>query len=182
MKVSIIAAIGRNRELGKDNKLLWRIKEDLQRFKNLTAGHPIIMGRKTWDSLPIKPLPERYNIVITRDAGFKINDSRKGKGFVVVSSLEDALRQAEGTPRGTQGDDECFVIGGGQIYKETIEKGLVNKLYLTIIDASADADTFFPDYSDFKKVVFEKSGEYTIACKVQDNLAGETIFSKKIKV
>ena len=153
MKVSIIAAIGKNRELGKDNKLLWHIPEDFKRFKTLTSGHPIIMGRKTWDSLPIKPLPNRYNIVITSTANYE------AKGAVVCNSLEDALRRA----LLAQGDDECFVIGGGQIYKEALEKGLVDKLYLTIVDAPSadgfDADTFFPDYSEFKKVVFEQKGQ-----------------------
>lgn len=153
MKISIIAAIGRNRELGKDNKLLWYIKEDLRKFKSLTAGHPIIMGRKTWESLPFKPLPKRTNIVVSRQAG-KMFD-----GATVIFSLEHALDIAKRAP----GSDEIFIIGGGQIYKEAIEKSLVDKLYLTIVDREFDADVFFPDYSEFKKVVSEEehdNGEY----------------------
>lgn len=166
MKISIIAAIGKNRELGKDNKLIWHIKEDLQRFKDLTSGHPIIMGRKTWDSLPFKPLPNRKNIIVTRDKTFNphLNQNHhnlsnckicEGLGCFVVNSLEEALRQA----MFAQGNDECFVIGGGQIYKEAIEKKLVDKLYLTIVEGEFDADTFFPDYAGFKKVVFEKQSQ-----------------------
>jgi len=153
MKISIIAAIGKNRELGKNNKLLWHISEDLKRFHSITRGHVIIMGRKTWESLPHKPLIERYNIVITRDLRFKINDLREGKNFAIASSLEEALRLATLA----QGDRECFIIGGGQIYNQAIP--IADKLYLTVIDKNFDADTFFPDYSQFKKVVFEKKGE-----------------------
>ncbi|MBI4089416.1 MAG: dihydrofolate reductase [Candidatus Levybacteria bacterium] len=153
MKISIIAAIGKNRELGKNGKIPWHIPEDFKRFKALTSGHPVIMGRKTWESLPIKPLPGRYNIVITRDVGFKINDLRKGKDFTVANSLEEALRLT----KSAQGDNEVFVIGGGQIYQQAI--GIADKLYLTIVEGTFDADTFFPDYSDFKKKVFEQAGE-----------------------
>ncbi len=153
MKVSIIAAIGKNRELGKDNKLLWHIKEDLQRFKSLTVGHPIIMGRKTWESLPFKPLPNRINIVVTRDVD-KFKDLYP---FVseIVSSIESAIERA----KATSDAKEVFIIGGGQIYKEALEKGLVDKLYLTLVNADSDADTFFPDYSQFTKIISEKTSE-----------------------
>lgn len=176
MKISIIAAIGRNRELGKGNKLLWHIPEDFKRFKEITSGYPIIMGRKTFESIG-KPLPNRYNIVITRDLRFKINNLRKGENFAITGSLDEAIEESikyyvlsskhksevnkihntkymlHNTER------EVFIIGGGQIFKEALEKNLVDKLYLTIIESDFTADTFFPDYSDFKKVVFEKEGE-----------------------
>ncbi|MBI2613230.1 MAG: dihydrofolate reductase [Candidatus Levybacteria bacterium] len=161
MKVSIIAAIGQNRELGKNNKLIWHIKEDLQRFKSLTKGHPIIMGRKTWDSLPFKPLPSRTNIIITRDETFAPHENHhkfsnckscEGLGLAVVYSLVQAVELAKNSP----GSENVFIIGGGQIYKEAIEKGLADKLYLTLVDRTFDADTFFPDYSQFKKIVFEE--------------------------
>ena len=152
MKVSIIAAIGKNRELGKDNKLLWHIKEDLQRFKSLTYGHPIIMGRKTWDSLPFKPLPNRTNIVVTRNPSLSF--ARPGLAKL-ARSLAEALRQAQGK----LGSEEVFIIGGGQIYEQAIQKGLVDKLYLTIVDEEFDADTFFPKYSEFKKVISEEKRE-----------------------
>ncbi len=152
MKVSIIAAIGKNRELGKDNKLLWHIKEDLQRFKSLTSGHPIIMGRKTWESLPFKPLPNRTNIVITRNSDSSFARGRLAK---LTGSLEEAVEVAKNAP----GSEKTFIIGGGQIYKEALEKGLVDKLYLTLVDADSGADTFFPDYSDFKKIVSKEKKE-----------------------
>lgn len=155
MKISIIAAIGQNRELGKDGKIPWHISEDFKRFKQITTGHSVIMGRKTWESLPVKPLPNRYNIVITQDTKYSTD------GAEVAYSLDDALRLATLAPfdktQGRQSNDECFILGGGQIFEQSIS--LTNKLYLTIIEKSFDADTFFPDYSDFKKVVFEKEGE-----------------------
>lgn len=142
----MIAAIASgNRALGKDNKLIYHIPEDLQRFKKLTEEHVIIMGRKTFESIG-KPLPNRTNIVITHDKTYS------AEGIIVVHSLDEALRSFDKLM--TQGDNEVFVIGGGQIYQEAISKA--DKLYLTIVEGSPDADTFFPDYSEFKKVVFEE--------------------------
>jgi len=160
MKISIIAAIGKNRELGKNNKLLWYIPEDLKRFHLITKGHVVIMGRKTWESLPKKPLVERYNIVITRDPEFKINNLRKGKDFGIVDSLENAIKKSKEILNAKYlipNADEIFVIGGGQIYQQAIS--IADKLYLTIVEESFDADTFFPDYSQFKKVIFEKESK-----------------------
>lgn len=140
MKISLIAAIASgNRALGKDNKLIYRIPEDLKRFKEITSGHTIIMGRKTFESIG-KPLPNRTNIIITHDPKYF------AEGGVVVNSLEEAIQQVPG-------NDEVFVIGGGQIYKEAIN--FADKLYLTVVEGSPDADTFFPDYSEFKKVIWE---------------------------
>ena len=144
MKISMIAAIASgNRALGKNGDLIYKIPEDLKRFKEITSGHTIIMGRKTFESIG-RPLPNRTNIVITRDPNFSVD------GVIVVHSLDEALEKA-------QGDDECFIIGGGQIYQEAI--GKADKLYLTVVEGSPDADTYFPEYSDFKKVVFEKDHE-----------------------
>lgn len=144
MKISMIAAIAfGNRALGKDNKLIYRIPEDLKRFKEITSGHVVIMGRKTFESIG-HPLPNRTNIVISRDPSYTASS------IIIVHSLKEALRQA--------GDnEEVFIIGGGQIYQEAIS--LADKLYLTIVEGSPDADTYFPDYSDFKKVVFEEEHE-----------------------
>ena len=143
MKISLIAAIAsKNRALGKDNKLIYQIPEDLKRFKKLTEGHAVIMGRKTFESIGYS-LPNRLNIIITRDKNYS------QRGITVVHSLDEALRLASLA----QGNDECFVIGGGQIYKETMP--IADKLYLTVIEGNPEADTFFPDYSDFKKVVWE---------------------------
>ena len=147
MKISMIAAIAsKNRAIGKNNELIYHISEDLQRFKKITSGHIVIMGRKTFESIG-KVLPNRINIVVTRNLNFQ------AENVIVTHSLDEALRLAElKSP-----DDEVFVIGGGQIYEEAISKA--DKLYLTIVEGSPDADTFFPDYSDFKKVVFEESHE-----------------------
>lgn len=146
MKISIIAAIASgNRALGKNNKLIYHLHEDLQRFKRLTTNHLVIMGRKTFESIG-KPLPNRTNIVITHDKTYF------AEGIIIVHSLDEALRLVQ-----LKGDDEAFIIGGGQIYQEAISKA--DKLYLTIVEGSPDADTFFPDYSDFKRVVFEEKHE-----------------------
>jgi len=148
MKVSLIAAIGKNHELGKGGEIPWHISEDLKRFRRVTSGHPIIMGRKTFESIG-HPLPNRTNIIITRD-GLKFKNI---SGLSVALSLQEAFEIA----RKALGSEEIFVIGGGQIFKQSM--GLANKLYLTIIDADFEADTFFPDYSDFKKTVFDENGE-----------------------
>lgn len=144
--ISIIAAIGENRELGKNNKLLWHIPEDLKRFKELTLNHPVIMGRKTYESIG-KPLSDRVNIVITRDNHYQ------APGILVTHSLEEAINIAK-----AKDDKEIFIIGGGQIYEQVIR--ITDKLYLTVVKGRYSADTYFPDYSRFKKVVFQKNGQF----------------------
>ena len=144
-KVSIICAVGKNRAIGKDNKLLWDIPDDLQHFKDITKGHPVIMGYKTYESIG-KPLPDRVNIVLSRE---KINIP----GCIACTSLEDAIKIAK-----EHDDKEIFIIGGGSIYAQTID--LADKLYLTLVDDIVeDADTFFPDYSKFDKVIKEEQFE-----------------------
>ena len=156
-RISIIAAISENRALGKDNKLLWHIPEDLARFKELTTGHPVIMGRKTFESLG-RSLPNRTNIVVTRDKMFEI------PGVVIARSLEEALETAKREEnkenkenRVNKVNREIFIIGGGQIYEQAIK--FADKLYLTLVEGEYEADTFFPDYSEFKKVVLEEPHE-----------------------
>jgi len=142
-KISIIVAVaGKKRVIGKKGGLPWHIPAELKRFKNITMGHPIIMGRKTFQSIG-KALAGRTNIVITRDRSYA------QAGIIVVHSLDEALKSAQGQ----QGDEEIFVIGGGEIYQQALP--LAEKLYLTVIDKEIDGDVFFPDYSEFKKVVFE---------------------------
>lgn len=137
--ISIIAAIGKNRELGKGNELIWRIPADFKRMKALTTGHPIIMGRKTFDSIG-HPLPNRTNIIISR-AQMCID------GCLVFDSLEKGLAAAKEID-----SEEVFIFGGASIYTEALP--FTDRLYLTVIDAEEkDADTFFPDYSAFTKVV-----------------------------
>ena len=150
-KVCIVVAIGRNRELGKGNRLLWHIPEDVQRFRDLTKGHPLIMGRKTFESILSyrgSPLPDRTNIVITRDPTWKY------EGVIVVNSLEEALEKARPLD-----DTEIHIGGGAQIYEQVLPQ--VDKLYLTLIDAEGEADTFFPSYEDqFTKKTFEEEHEW----------------------
>jgi dihydrofolate reductase len=150
-KVCIVVAIGRNRELGKDGRLLWHIPDDLKRFKALTMGHPVIMGRKTFESIVgylKKPLPGRTNIVVTRDASWTYD------GAVVCHSLEEAIEKASAL------DQEGIHIGGGaQLYEQALP--LVDKLYLTIIDDTKEADTFFPAYeNEFTKIAKEEQREF----------------------
>ena len=162
--VSIVVAMDSKRGIGKNNDLLFRIPEDFERMKKLTAGHPIIMGRRTFESIG-RVLPGRTNIVISRNpaAGKLVDES---PNLIFCSSLEEALRVAKekeerATPlrQGSEGQSEIFIFGGGQVFKEAIEKGLVDRLYLTIVEGDYGADTFFPDYSKFKIVEKEERSD-----------------------
>ena len=144
--ISIIVAMGKNREIGKKNGLLWHIPEELKHFKQLTTGHPIIMGRKTYESIG-RPLPGRTNIIITRHSISGMEQGApKPRNLLWVNSLAQALKLAKKQP----GGEEIFIIGGGQIFEQAIK--IADKLYLTIIEKEFKGDTFFPDYSSFKKV------------------------------
>lgn len=150
--ISIIAVIGKNRELGKENKLLWHISEDLKRFKKITQGHAVIMGRKTFESLG-KPLPNRLNIIITRDKNYKQKNINclNNENVFILSSLEKAIEFAKN-------NGEVFIIGGGQVYRQGLP--YADRLYLTLVDADCpEADTYFPDYSAFKKVTYKEERE-----------------------
>ena len=142
MKISLIACIDQARGLGKEGKLLFRISADLKHFKEITLNHPLIMGRKTFESLP-GSLAGRKNIIISR------NEDYKTEGAVVCSSLKEALEEAN-----KGGVEEVFIIGGGQVYSQAIN--LADKLYLTLVKAKLKADVFFPDFNLFKKKVFVK--------------------------
>ncbi len=126
--LTLIAAVGEHNELGKDNQLIWHLSDDLKRFKKLTKGHAVIMGRKTFDSLP-KALPNRRNIVVSRQNKFKADD------IETATSLEAALEMVAD-------DTQPFIIGGGEIYKQAIERA--NSIELTRVHHTFDADTFFP--------------------------------------
>ena len=129
--ISLIAAIGKNNELGKKNTLLWDLPADMRHFRETTRGHTVIMGQKTFESIG-RPLPNRRNIVVTRDDNFKI------EGIEISMSLEDTLASFANST------EEVFVIGGGQIYKQSIEKA--DRLYITHVDMEdKEADTFFPE-------------------------------------
>lgn len=127
--ITIIAAAGLNNELGKDNDLVWHLPDDFKRFKKLTTDHYIIMGRKTFESFP-KPLPNRTHVVITR------NKDYQKKGAIVVHSLDAALIKSSS-------DTEPFIIGGGEIYKMALD--VADKIELTRVHATFEADTYFPD-------------------------------------
>lgn len=128
--VSLIVAAAENNSIGKNNQLLWHLPNDLKFFKNTTWGMPVIMGRKTFEAVN-KPLPGRYNIVISRQPGWK------AAGVVVAGNLDDALKKAKET-----NSKEIFIIGGGEIYKQGIE--IADKIYLTRVHAVLDGDAFFP--------------------------------------
>jgi dihydrofolate reductase len=125
--IKIIAAISKNRVLGDDNKLIWSLPNDLKRFKKLTTNNTVVMGRKTYESIG-KPLPNRRNIVITRDENYHDDN------IEVVNSIEEALLLC---------NNDCFIIGGGQIYQQTLD--LADKIYLTVVDEEFEGDTFFPE-------------------------------------
>lgn len=133
MIISLIAAIGKSNELGKENKLLWHLPADMQHFRKTTSGHVVIMGRKTYESIG-QPLPNRRNIVVTRQADYK------PEGMEVANSLEAALDSVRDE---TGWNGEVFVIGGGELYKQAI--GVADRLYITRVDDSIpEADTYFP--------------------------------------
>lgn len=172
MRISAIAIITKDRGLGKDNKLLFHIPGELPRLKAITMGHPIIMGRKTFESIG-RVLPGRTNIIITRDSSYKI------EGALVVHNLQDAIeegrkkeeerlknysssqrsesrskKQFSTSSNNTDSEPEIFILGGGQIFQEAMP--LTDRLYLTIVDTTVPADVYFPDYSEFKKVIAEE--------------------------
>ncbi len=151
-RISIISALDEKRGIGKGNDLLFKIPRDMQRLKTLTTGHPLVMGRKTFESLG-RRLPNRAHIVISRDPEGTKNLSYQPD--VIVPSLEEALEKA----KACDGSDEIFIFGGGQIFTEAVEKGLVDRLYLTLVKGDYDADVFFPDYSMFTKVLKKEEHE-----------------------
>ena len=141
--ISIIVAIAQNNAIGKDNQLLWHIPEDLKRFKMLTTGHTIVMGKRTFESLPLRPLPNRRSIVITDIPGEQI------PGCDMAYSIDEAIAKM---------DDgrENFIIGGGMVYKQFMP--LADKLYLTIVHKDFEADTFYTDidYSRWNEIAREE--------------------------
>lgn len=144
--LSIIAAIGQNNALGKDNKLLWHIPEDFRWFKSHTIGHPVIMGRKTFESIG-KSLPKRTNIVITSNSAFHASEC------LIARSLQ------EGIDRAAELDsEEIFIIGGASIYKQAL--ALSQRLYLTIVHKEYEADSFFPDYSMYSQEKLKKDSSH----------------------
>jgi dihydrofolate reductase len=130
MKLSIIVAVAENGVIGHNNQLIWRLPEDLKMFKRLTSGHPIIMGRKTFESIG-KPLPNRTSIIITKNPDFQI------EGCITVHSLEEAIEAANEIE-----ENEAFIIGGAEIYRLALP--FADKIYLTEVHHTFEGDTFFP--------------------------------------
>jgi dihydrofolate reductase len=137
-RIAFVVAVARNGVIGRKGELPWHISSDLKRFKAITMGKPVIMGRKTWDSLPRKPLQGRTNIVVTRQHDYA------AEGAVVVNSLDEALAKTDG--------EEVCIIGGGELFKEAMP--IANRLYLTEVDLDVPGDTFFPkiDPKSWKEV------------------------------
>ena len=129
MTVTMVVAIGENNAIGKNNELLWYLPKDLRHFKTITSGHTVIMGRKTYESVG-KPLPKRRNIIITRNTELTID------GAEVVHTIEDALELCKS-------DEEVFIIGGAEIYKMAMKH--TDKIFLTVVHESFEADAFFPE-------------------------------------
>jgi dihydrofolate reductase len=139
--IILIAAVAENNALGKDNQLVWHLPTDFKRFKTLTSGHYILMGRKTFESFP-RPLPNRTHIIITRQKNYTY------EGCLVASSIEKALEMA---PK----DEDIYVIGGGEIYKQSID--IADKIEITKVHSTFEADTYFPEIDAKKwKLVFEE--------------------------
>ncbi len=183
-EIIIIAALGaRTRALGKEGRLLWHIPEDLTRFRRLTQGHPVIMGSRTWDSLPasVRPLPHRTNIVLTRDPrAFRKRNAHipqrtrekvGGEDVVLARSVEEALARAHDAPGGAH----TYIIGGGEVYARFLPRA--HRLELTLVEEpeeGADADVFFPPYAHLfprvtrKEVRTEGALRYTFLTLVRD--------------
>lgn len=138
-KLCLIAARGRNGVIGAEGDLPWRLSSDLKHFKATTKGKPVIMGRKTWESLPFKPLPGRTNIVVTRQTGYA------AQGAQVFTALDAALDAAVQAAL-LDGADEIFVIGGAQIYAETLHRA--DRLYLTDVEAEPEGEALFPVFEE----------------------------------
>ena len=149
-RISLIVAMDEKRGMGKNNSIPWKVPGEQRRFKEITSPHPIIMGRKTFESIG-RILPDRTNIIVSRNA----SEIKNPDGIIIVNSLEEAIDFAKSSPA----SEEIFIIGGGQIFAEAMKKNLVDRLYLTVIEGNFDCDTFFPDYSDFTKVISQEDGQ-----------------------
>jgi len=151
---SIIVAIGKNREIGKKNKLLWHIPEDLKNFKKITTGKTVIMGRKTFESIG-RPLPNRKNIVLSKNGDKELV---KEKEIEIYQNLEDLIRDYKNS------QEEIFIIGGEQIYKEFLQKEQISRLYISYIDFSdCEADAYFPEI-DYKNWEIAEEKKYDNSC------------------
>jgi dihydrofolate reductase len=133
VKLSLIAAVARDGVIGRDNAIPWQLPEDARRFREVTLGHPVVMGRRTWDSLPqrFRPLPGRRNVVVTRNGAWRADGAER------AGSLEDALTLLEGEP-------QVFVVGGAELYAQALPRA--DELVVTEIDAEVEGDVYFPEW------------------------------------
>jgi dihydrofolate reductase len=139
--INIIVATSKNRVIGNNNSLIWKLPADLKRFKQITTGSTVVMGRKTYESIG-KPLPNRRNIIITRDTNYLVDNCE------IVNSLEEALMLC---------NNDCFIIGGGEIYKQSID--IADKIYLTLVQEDFEGDTYFPEIGKEWTKVFREDYE-----------------------
>ncbi len=146
VRIAMIAAVGRNGAIGVGGKLVWRLPSDFAFYKATTMGKPLVMGRKTFESIG-RPLPGRTNIVVTRNTGYK------PEGVEVFASLDAAIDRAKAIAT-ADGKDEIFINGGGDIYRQAIERA--ERLYITHVDAEAEGDSFFPKIDPDRWVVVEQ--------------------------
>jgi dihydrofolate reductase len=160
--ISIIVAIAENYAIGKNNDLLWHIPEDLKRFKRLTTGHTVVMGKKTYESLPLRPLPNRVNIVITDSPGDRFDHC------VMAYSIEDALNKLDASV-------ENFIIGGASVYRQFLP--FTDRLYITWVQQLFDGDVFFPeiDFSEWSLVSSEdipqgKGNDFSYSNRIYDRI------------
>lgn len=142
-QIALVVARGKNGVIGKDGDLPWKLRSDLQRFKAVTLGKPCIMGRATWESLPLRPLPGRLNLVLTRDLSYE--EQGKAKGAVVCSSLDEAIDIARETAIDDDVHEVC-VIGGSALFEALLPRA--RRLYITEVDAAPEGDVRFPDFDE----------------------------------
>ena len=148
MMINLIVAVSENDAIGKDNKLLFHLKDDMKNFKRLTTGNVVVMGRKTYESIG-KPLPDRINVIISR----RVHENSENVKW--VTSLEDAINTSK------DNGVDIYIIGGGSIYREALEKDIVDRIYLTRVKKKVDdADTFFPKLDYDKKWMINKVNGY----------------------
>ena len=170
----IIACINQKKALGKEGKLLYTIKNDLANFKRMTLGNVVIMGRKTFESLPNgEPLKDRINVIITSNEEFSV-DSKFDNVFI-VKSIEDAIELCEALFEGK----ELFVIGGESVYRQFMEKGLVDEMRLTIVNDETEGDVFFPEYNEDEWYVYYESMAQVSSWKGVDKSFYFEILKKK---
>ena len=169
VKLSLIVARAQNGVIGRDNDLPWRLSDDLKHFKSTTQGCPVIMGRKTWESLPRKPLPGRDNIVLSRDAQYAAAQARVFTSTLAAVETARSLARASGKP-------EIFVTGGSAVYAEALP--MADRLYITEVETSVDGDAYFPDFdeSEFKEVQSQRidageKNEFAFTIRTLDRLA-----------